>query len=79
MCLHFVADWGRPPNFLLVDYYNDGSTNGSVFEVAAEMNNVTYNGHCCGTTTSAASMSSPLDNMSSVLMAIVVSLILTWM
>ncbi|KAI4167936.1 MAG: hypothetical protein LQ343_006806 [Gyalolechia ehrenbergii] len=26
--------WGRPPNFLLVDYYNVGA--GSVFEVAAE-------------------------------------------
>ncbi len=39
-------DWGRPPNFLLVDYYNvDG---GSVFEVAARFNNVTYNRPCCG-------------------------------
>lgn len=49
-----TATWGRPPNFLLVDYYNDGSFPGSVFEVAAEMNNVTYNGHCCGSTTSGA-------------------------
>jgi len=40
-------DWeGRPPNFLLVDFYNRG--NGSVFEVAAKMNNVTYNRPCCG-------------------------------
>lgn len=48
------ADWqGRPPNFLLVDYYNVG--NGSVFEVAAKMNNVTYNRKCCGYDTSVAS------------------------
>lgn len=41
---------GRPPNFLLVDYYNYGSEfNGSVFEVAAEMNGVGYQrGRCCG-------------------------------
>lgn len=48
-----LADWGRPPNWLLVDYYNIG--NGSVFEVAAKMNGVTYNQKCCGTTTSSAS------------------------
>ena len=45
--------WTRPPNVLLVDYYNDGTTNGSVFEVAAEMNNVTYNRSCCGTESAA--------------------------
>ncbi|RAL01452.1 PI-PLC domain-containing protein [Aspergillus ibericus CBS 121593] len=49
------AKWDRPPNFLLVDYYNDGNFQGSVFEVAAEMNNVTYNGKCCGGSTSAGS------------------------
>ncbi|KAI4103029.1 MAG: hypothetical protein LQ339_004392 [Xanthoria mediterranea] len=38
--------WARPPNFLLVDFYNVGS--GSVFEVAAEHNNVTYDRPCCG-------------------------------
>lgn len=38
--------WSRPPNFLLVDYYNVGA--GSVFEVAAEHNNVTYKRGCCG-------------------------------
>ncbi|KAF3480262.1 uncharacterized protein GIQ15_05609 [Arthroderma uncinatum] len=47
--------WGRPPNFLLVDYYNVGNVNGSVFQVAAKLNNVTYNGKCCGRTTSLAS------------------------
>ncbi|OGM44141.1 hypothetical protein ABOM_007010 [Aspergillus bombycis] len=40
--------WDRPPSFLLVDYYNYGPVNGTVFEVAAKMNNVTYNGKCCG-------------------------------
>ena len=44
-----------PPNFLLVDYYNIGSYNGSVFEVAANMNNVSYDGECCGGQKSAAS------------------------
>ncbi len=38
--------WGRPPNWLLVDYYDVG--NGSVFEVAAKWNNVTYDSECCG-------------------------------
>ncbi|KAL0951484.1 hypothetical protein HGRIS_008171 [Hohenbuehelia grisea] len=32
---------GRPPNFLLVDFYNHGG--GSVFQVAANINGVTYN------------------------------------
>lgn len=50
-----VADWGRPPNFLLVDFYNEGTftmngqtRNGSVFEVAATMNGLTYSRSCCG-------------------------------
>ncbi|GAB7329079.1 hypothetical protein MBLNU13_g00915t2 [Cladosporium sp. NU13] len=43
------ATWGVPPNFLLVDYYNYGDPKpGSVFEVAARWNNVTYNRPCCG-------------------------------
>ncbi|KAF2035551.1 PLC-like phosphodiesterase [Setomelanomma holmii] len=46
-----TGDWGRPPNFLLVDFYDQGSTPGSVFEVAAQANGVTYNRKCCGTTT----------------------------
>ncbi|KAI9701571.1 MAG: hypothetical protein M1836_001627 [Candelina mexicana] len=41
-----TAKWNRPPRFLLVDYYNVG--NGSVFEVAAQMNNVNYTRSCCG-------------------------------
>ncbi|KAF2690173.1 PLC-like phosphodiesterase [Lentithecium fluviatile CBS 122367] len=45
-----TAMWGRPPNWLLVDYYNYGNFNGSVFQVAATANNVSYNqDSCCGT------------------------------
>ncbi|KAF2261584.1 PLC-like phosphodiesterase [Lojkania enalia] len=41
--------WGRPPNWLLVDYYNFGNFNGSVFQVAATANNVSYGkSSCCG-------------------------------
>lgn len=46
-----VETWSRPPNFLLVDYYNEGNFPGSVFEVAAQHNNVTYNRPCCGKNT----------------------------
>lgn len=46
--------WDRPPNFLMVDYYNRGSPEpGSVFEVAARANGVEYNGRCCGVTSAA--------------------------
>jgi hypothetical protein len=44
-----TATWNAPPNFLLVDYYNYGDPKpGSVFEVAALYNNVTYTRACCG-------------------------------
>ncbi|KAF2742405.1 PLC-like phosphodiesterase [Sporormia fimetaria CBS 119925] len=46
--------YNRPPNFLLVDFYNEGPFNGSVFEVAAQANNVTYNRKCCGRESRAA-------------------------
>ncbi|TGJ79867.1 hypothetical protein E0Z10_g8885 [Xylaria hypoxylon] len=46
-----LKQWGRPPNFLNVDYYNYGGYSGSVFEVAAQMNNVTYSRTCCGVST----------------------------
>lgn len=42
------SDWGRAPNIINVDYYNYGSPNGSVFEAAARVNNVTYKWDCCG-------------------------------
>ncbi|KAL2000485.1 hypothetical protein VTN02DRAFT_2995 [Thermoascus thermophilus] len=67
--------WNRPPNFLLVDYYNYGPFNGSVFEVAAEMNNVTYNGKCCGNQVSAAPTLLPEGSWRTVLVALLVSLI----
>ncbi|KAF1942348.1 PLC-like phosphodiesterase [Clathrospora elynae] len=53
-----TSDWGRPPNFLLVDFYNQGPINGSVFEVAARANNVTYDRTCCGKAKSLANASS---------------------
>lgn len=51
-----TAMWNRPPNWILVDYYNFGSPfNGSVFQVAADANNVTYNrASCCGTSSTSA-------------------------
>lgn len=57
-----TAMWGRPPNFLLVDYYNFGNFNGSVFQVAADANNVSYNRNsCCGTETVSAALRRNLD------------------
>ena len=42
---------GQPPKVLNVDYYNYGGYPGSVFEVAAKMNNVTFRKRkCCGGT-----------------------------
>lgn len=46
-------EWNYAPKFLNVDYYNVG--NGSVFEVAAKYNNVTYNRLCCGIPVSGSS------------------------
>jgi hypothetical protein len=54
----FTATWDAPPNFLLVDYYNYGDPKpGSVFEVAARYNNVTYNRPCCGSNDNAGVVS----------------------
>ncbi|CAF9910747.1 MAG: hypothetical protein GOMPHAMPRED_007165 [Gomphillus americanus] len=53
------ATWNRPPNFLLVDYYNKGSPSpGSVFEVAASINGVSYTRTCCGSNTGTSSAAS---------------------
>ncbi|KAL9001165.1 MAG: hypothetical protein Q9169_000349 [Polycauliona sp. 2 TL-2023] len=60
--------WGRPPNFLLVDFYNVGS--GSVFEVAAKYNNVTYDRPCCGMVPSSASTMIPSHVMLSAMLGI---------
>jgi hypothetical protein len=52
---------GRPPNFMLVDFYEYG--NGSVFEVAAAANNVTYIPKAIATPkTSSSSSSSSSSN-----------------
>ncbi|KAK4219420.1 PI-PLC X domain-containing protein 1 [Rhypophila decipiens] len=47
---------GHAPKILNVDYYNYGSYQGSVFEAAAKINNVTYdkNRPCCGQGVNAA-------------------------
>jgi hypothetical protein len=67
--------WDRPPNFLLVDYYNSGSPiNGSVFEVAARANNVTYDRECCG---KAASLGAVLELPSSTYLALAIAVIAT--
>ncbi|KAJ9652876.1 hypothetical protein H2198_007878 [Neophaeococcomyces mojaviensis] len=70
-----TADWGRPPNFLLVDYYNIGSFNGSVFQAAADANGVTYNrDSCCGTGQRSFNAASSL-RISSIELAVVVCVI----
>lgn len=56
------SDWGRAPNFLNVDYYNYGGYPGSVFEVAAQMNNVTYDrSSCCGKRSAAPHLSQAMS------------------
>lgn len=66
-----TQQWGKPPNFLLVDFYNEGDPSGSVFEVAAQANGVTYNRKCCGSTVSMATgMKSPSSAIFSVLIAL---------
>jgi len=67
---------GRPPNFLLVDYYNIGSFNGSVFEVAARANNVTYNRKCCGTESLAATLVKPTTAYLGLIVAVAISIVL---
>lgn len=53
--------WGRHPTFLLVDFYDSG--NGSVFEVAARANDVTYLGGCCGKVKSVGAVPEPVDSV----------------
>ena len=69
-------DWGYAPKFLNVDYYNVG--NGSVFEVAAKYNNVTYNRPCCGVAVSGAVRTRGLMGRSVMLATAVVVMVL-WM
>ena len=58
-----VEAWPNSPNFLLVDYYNLGSSPGSVFQVAAQHNNVTYDRACCGLVQSVAYLSRPNSSL----------------
>ncbi|KAK3059972.1 hypothetical protein LTS18_009629 [Coniosporium uncinatum] len=60
---------GRPPNFLLVDYYNLGYTPGTVFQVASEANNVTYNRPCCGLNNASAAPETSLQLKTAVALA----------
>lgn len=54
-----TKDWGFPPKFLDVDFYDVG--NGSVFEVAARANGVVYNRTCCGAVVSWGKVGRELD------------------
>lgn len=63
-----VEDWGFPPKFLNVDFYNVGD--GSVFEVAAKWNNVTYTGNCCGISSSSDAGKLDVVGRSAMLVAI---------
>jgi len=65
------AMWdGRPPNFILVDFYNIGSFNGSVFQVAADANGVNYNrDSCCGTERRRSGNAAPAIRISSMAVA----------
>lgn len=68
MALNCTSMWGRPPNYLLVDYYNYGNFNGSVFQVAANMNNVTYDrSSCCNTDATSAAPTLSLDSTKTLL------------
>ena len=71
-----TADWGRAPNFLLVDYYNNGS--GSVFEVAARYNKVTYNRPCCGTNQAISEASSMVRSLAALIMGIGSVICIVW-
>ena len=74
MVSNCTNDWGRPPNFLLVDYYNMGNFNGSVFQVAATANNVPYDrDSCCGTDQREFNAATPLQPSTAAIMAFVLA------
>lgn len=66
------ATWDYAPKFLNVDYYNYGNVNGSVFEVAATYNNVTYNRACCGQAVSGSVGVNEIVGRSAMLLALCV-------
>ncbi|KAK4549752.1 hypothetical protein LTR36_005053 [Oleoguttula mirabilis] len=75
-----TVEWNRPPTFLLVDYYNVGLPGpGSVFEVAAKANGVTYNRQCCGASSTSAAAAAPQARRSYVALmaALVFAVVLT--
>ncbi|CAK7227385.1 hypothetical protein SBRCBS47491_006551 [Sporothrix bragantina] len=69
-----IETWGRPPLVLNVDYYDRGSPPGSVFEVAARLNGVTYNNTCCGKTLAPVE-SGAMRNRASLFKATMIALI----
>lgn len=71
-----VDDWNYPPKFLNVDFYNVG--NGSVFEVAAKWNNVTYNRPCCGIASTSASSTLEVAGRGALMTAFAVVMV-SWM
>lgn len=77
MAENCTATWGRAPAWLLVDFYEDGNSMGSVFEVAAKLNNVTYTRSCCGENTSLNAATS-LRSPATLVIAIALSAILSW-
>ncbi|KAL6708966.1 hypothetical protein ACN47E_002093 [Coniothyrium glycines] len=67
-----TATWGHPPNWILVDYYNVGNFNGSVFQVAATANNVTYNAdRCCGSVRTSAAVIHRVTNLLAIALALI--------
>ncbi|CAK7216324.1 hypothetical protein SCUCBS95973_002774 [Sporothrix curviconia] len=70
-----IETWGRPPLVLNVDYYNRGSPPGSVFEVAARLNGVTYNNTCCGKTLAPTVASGAVRSRASLFKAAVMAIL----
>lgn len=77
MAKECAEKWERPPNFLIVDFYNQGPAPGSVFEAAAQANGVTYDRRCCGTNarSAAATSTSPYSKYLGLFIAVAVVLL----
>ncbi|RFU27796.1 hypothetical protein B7463_g8537, partial [Scytalidium lignicola] len=69
-----VDQWGVPPRFLNVDYYNVG--NGSVFEVAANWSGVTYNRPCCGQKINAGARTKEIPLVNPIVVAVGMGLLM---
>ncbi|KAF9741273.1 hypothetical protein PMIN06_012351 [Paraphaeosphaeria minitans] len=69
-----TAMWGRPPNWLLVDYYNFGNFNGSVFKAAADANGVSYDRNdCCGSAVASAAADAHIHKLAVSVFAAILS------